>query len=170
MNNEAEKARENLRVVIANYRFGDHLNPDESAIALDTAKNLLREVERLDKQLNTPEVIEFAQAVPLEAAHQREKWGSDHDTGKTDEDWNWTLGYLIGKSMRGFSTASTLRKMAAEFPTLAEMLEEMAAEAYEKGLHHLITSAALLANWHSARVGGAGAVMRPGIDASKGEV
>lgn len=71
-------------------------------------------------KLNTPEILDFAKAVNLEAAHQRERWGIEHDTEKTDADWFWLVGYLCGKALH--------------LP--------------EKRLHHLITAAAALANWH----------------------
>lgn len=84
-------------------------------------------------KLNTPEIIDFAKAVNLEAAHQRERWGTDHDEGKTDADWFWLVGYLAGKALH--------------IP--------------EKRLHHLITAAAALANWHLYTLGKTN--MRPGI-------
>ena len=40
-----------------------------------------------DEVINTPETADFMSGVPLEAAHQRERWGSDHDAGKTPFDW-----------------------------------------------------------------------------------
>ena len=99
---------------------------------------LLSEVERLDKLLNTPELRDFSRAVVLEAAHQRERWGVDHDAGKEPEDWFWLLGYLGGKALAAQRLANT-----------------------EKALHHTISAAAALANWHAA-ISGADNSMRPG--------
>lgn len=99
---------------------------------------LLAEVDRLTDLLNTPELVDFGKAVVLEAAHQRERWGSDHDDGKAAEDWFWVLGYLGGKALRSHAHGDM-----------------------EKALHHAITAAALLANWHSAMLGKTN--MRPGI-------
>lgn len=106
----------------------------------ETAEARIRELEGL---LNTPEIMDFEKAVQLEAAHQRERWGSSHDVGKSNEDWFWLLGYLGGKALQSAKTGDI-----------------------EKMLHHIITTAAACANWHSAKLGGVGTTMRPGIDSS----
>ena len=100
---------------------------------------LKRRVAELERQLNTPEVVDFVAGMNLEAAHQRERWGNDHDSGKTDADWFWLIGYLAGKALH--------------FP--------------EKRLHHLITCASALANWHLYTLGKTN--MRPGIETPVGE-
>lgn len=84
------------------------------------------ERDRLHALLNTPELEDFAKAIPLEAAHQRERWGTDHDAGKEPEDWFWVVGYLAGKALRSHSDGNV-----------------------EKAKHHTITCAAVLANWHA---------------------
>ncbi len=104
----------------------------------------LADVARLTELLNTPELKDFAKAVPLEAAHQRIRWGSDHDAGKTPADWFWLIGYLAGKALHCHIEGKT-----------------------EKALHHTITAAAALANWHSAILGKID--MRPGIVPPKEE-
>lgn len=101
---------------------------------------LAARVKALTALLNTPELYDFAKAVTLEAAHQRERWGSDHDAGKTDPDWFWLLGYLAGKALHSLKTGDT-----------------------DKALHHVITTAAACANWHAALMGQDNR-MRPGID------
>jgi hypothetical protein len=88
--------------------------------------------------INTPEIEDFLQAVKNEALHQRDRWGSKHDEGKSDADWFWLIGYLAGKAIR---------------PDIGS----------EKQLHHIITTAAVLLNWHAARVG-AYLEMRPGTE------
>lgn len=100
-----------------------------------------REVARLTAVLNTPEVEDFARAVVLEAQHQRERWPAAGDDGKAPEDWFWLLGYLGGKALAAAKAGDR-----------------------DKTLHHCISSAAMLANWH-ARVAGVlgGQAMRPGI-------
>lgn len=75
----------------------------------------------------------------LEASHQRARWGSDHDGGKTAWDWFWLIGYLAQKA------ASAL-----------------VAGDRDKALHHCISTAAALANWHASILGGDNR-MRPGI-------
>lgn len=97
-----------------------------------------KRLAELEAQLNTPEIFDFVKAAALEAAHQRERWGTDHDAGKTDADWFWLVGYLAGKALH--------------IP--------------EKRLHHLTTAAAALANWHLYSVGKTN--MRPGIEPPKG--
>jgi hypothetical protein len=85
-----------------------------------------------------PEVGDFVEAVQREAAHQRIRWGSYHDAGKTPADWFWLVGYLAGKALHALNEGRV-----------------------EKGLHHVITTAAVLANWHAAVLGKSN--MRPGI-------
>lgn len=89
--------------------------------------------------INSPETADFAAAVPIEAAHQRERWPADHDGGKQPEDWLFLVGYLGGKACAAARVGNI-----------------------EKALHHTISTAAALANWHAALTG-ASTVMRPGI-------
>lgn len=103
------------------------------------------EAARLAALINTPELHDFTRAVVLEAAHQRERWGADHDAGKEPADWFWLIGYLAGKAL-----AAAL------------------AVDRDKALHHCISSAAALANWHAALLG-ADTRMRPGITPPSGE-
>lgn len=91
------------------------------------AKTVGETAVRLQTLLNTPELHDFAKAVTLEAAHQRERWGIEHDQKKEPEDWFWTLGYLGGKALRAAIDGDT-----------------------EKLRHHTITAAALLNNWHAS--------------------
>lgn len=95
------------------------------------------EFRRLHALVNTPHTAEFLESVKLEAIHQRERWGSQQDSGKTDADWFWLVGYLAGKALH----------------------------KPEKQVHHIITTAAALLNWHAA-VTGTDNRMRPGIDPS----
>jgi hypothetical protein len=100
------------------------------------------EHSRLYALLNTPELTDFPKAVVLEAAHQRERWGSQHDEGKTPEDWFWLTGYLAGKALHSLKFGDV-----------------------QKGLHHIITTAAVLSNWHAQLLGKCD--MRPGLPAEK---
>lgn len=97
------------------------------------------EVRRLTALLNTPQTVDWVESVKVEAAHQRERWGTDHDAGKTPADWFWLLGYLGGKALAAAALGNT-----------------------EKALHHTISAGAALANWHLA-LSGADTRMRPGI-------
>lgn len=102
-------------------------------------RDLMAENESLQGQLNkinTPEIKEFLSSVENEAKHQRLRWPSENDSGKTNPDWFWLIGYLAGKAL--------------------------SAKTHEKILHHIITTAAACLNWHSARLKLTD--MRPGID------
>lgn len=84
----------------------------------------LAELRRLRALLDTPELHDFSRAVVLEAAHQRERW--EHDARKAHSDWFWLVGYLAGKALH------------------AVIVGDRA-----KALHHCISTAAVLANWHA---------------------
>lgn len=86
--------------------------------------------------INTPEIEDFLKGVHNEALHQRERWHANGDAGKTDADWFWLVGHLGGKAIH--------------------------ATDRSKKLHHIVTTAATLLNWHAASVG-AFREMRPGI-------
>lgn len=81
---------------------------------------LVAEVERLVAERDHPETADFLAGVAREVAHQRARWGANHDATKTPEDWFWLIGYLVGKALH----------------------------KPEKRLHHLVTAAAALCNWH----------------------
>ncbi|MES2671584.1 MAG: hypothetical protein V4673_14365 [Pseudomonadota bacterium] len=87
--------------------------------------DLLLEVERLRKILDTPILEPFTEAVVSEAKHQVYRWGEEQDAQKTAWDWFWTLGHLGSK--------------AAHAALCGDL---------DKAKHHTITAAALLANWH----------------------
>lgn len=113
---------------------------DEALTMAEFYENLYND---LRAKLNTPITDNFLEGVKLEAVHQVERWGAKHDTGKEPEDWFWLLGYLGGKAL---SAAKAGDK--------------------EKALHHTISSAAALANWHAA-LQGLPTPMRPGVDAEE---
>jgi hypothetical protein len=108
-----------------------------------TAPQVDREAIR-QELLNTPELHNFTEAVTLEALHQRERWGTKTDAGKTPADWLWLVGFLAGKTLHAQTGGNT-----------------------DKALHHTISTAAALANWHAA-ITGAHTGMRPGIEAPPG--
>lgn len=114
------------------------------------------EANRIKALLNTPELHDFGKAVVLEAAHQRERWEAEHDAGKTPADWYWLIGHLAGKCNTAHQRAHDER--AGD--TAVAMLRE-------KAMHHAITTAAALANWHAA-IAGTDTRMRPGIEMPAG--
>ncbi len=87
---------------------------------LRLAKKEIERLQAIEKTINTPQTEDFIEAVKNEAAHQTKRWGGEHDDSKAPEDWMWLLGWLISK----------------------------AVQQPEKRLHHIVTSAAALAQWH----------------------
>ena len=110
-----------------------------AASVSERARELQNEVARLNAIVNTPQSNDFLRAVSTEAEHQRQRWGSSHDAGKTPADWFWLVGYLAGKALHAHAAGDAA-----------------------KAEHHIITTAAALANWHLAAFGKTD--MRPGID------
>lgn len=103
-------------------------------------RELKEEVLELRAKLNVPELEDFAKGVVLEAVHQRDRWGSTHDAGKTAADWFWLIGYLAQKVL--YSADNNL----------------------DRAKHHCVSCAAALANWH-AQLAGDNHEMRPGLGA-----
>lgn len=101
------------------------LGRSEAVLQSSSVEAVIAEAERMRALLNTPEIHDFAKAVVLEAAHQRERWPEGHDAQKSDENWFWLVGYLAGKALRP-------------------------DQAIEKRLHRIITIAAAACNWHMA--------------------
>lgn len=106
---------------------------------------LADEVERLKALINSPELHSFSDGVTKEAVHQRERWGTEHDAGKSHMDWFWLIGYLGGKALAAALSGDL-----------------------DKAKHHTISTAAACANWHAA-ITGTDTSMRPGIDPPAGE-
>lgn len=101
-------------------------NPDVETLQTALAETCA-ERDRLAALLNTPRTADFLESVQLETAHQIERWGAAHDRGKSAENWYWLVGFLSGKALRAVIEGDR-----------------------EKALHHTISSAAALANWHAA--------------------
>ena len=131
-----------LLAAIANQHRNSDLRMDHPEVS-QLIDDLLLEIQTLAEYLNTPELNDFTVGVVAEARHQRARWSSEHDAGKEPQDWFWLLGYLAGKALKAHSSGDT-----------------------EKALHHTISSAAALANWHAAILG-ASTQMRQGIDPVK---
>ena len=101
--------------------------------------DLTDELARLRAVIHTPHTDDWMVGVPLEAAHQIERWGTSHDAGKAPQDWFWLLGYLGGKALHAAIQGDV-----------------------EKAKHHTISAGAAMLNWHRALTGET-TVMRPGI-------
>jgi hypothetical protein len=119
----------------------ENLTSERAANELLTEENekLRAEIDRINSILNAPEINNFVNGAALEAAHQRDRWGTASDAGKTPADWFWLIGYLAGKALHAH-TAGNL----------------------DKALHHTITTAAALCNWHASILNKTN--MRPGIE------
>ena len=98
----------------------------ESVKWADRANENMIRAQTAEERLNMPETADFVQGVMIEAPHQVERWGEDHDRDKEPQDWFWTLGYLGGKVLAALKVGDA-----------------------EKAKHHCISSAALMANWHA---------------------
>lgn len=129
-------------------RLAPYRHDDVICLSVEELRSVVEGCERaheLDALVNSPHTDEFFEAVRTERAHQVERWGTDHDAGKTPADWYWLLGWLAGKAVHSAITGNA-----------------------EKALHHVITTAAACVNWH-AQLSGVSNRMRPGIDTPKGE-
>lgn len=91
---------------------------------------LQAENSKLKTLINTPVVDDFLAAIPLEAAHQQQRWGVDHDAGKTPFDWVFLIGHLATRAA-----------------------SKMQEGDMDKALHHTITTAAVCLNWHRHMTG-----------------
>lgn len=57
-------------------------------------------IAELEALINNPHVDEFFEAVRIEQAHQRQRWGDDHDASKRVNDWAAVVVYLAGKMVK----------------------------------------------------------------------
>lgn len=114
----------------------DFIHAKISVAEVDALKDRIAELEA---KINTPTTGDWFDGVRLEAAHQIERWGTEHDSGKTAWDWFWLIGYLAQKAAAAAITGDA-----------------------EKAKHHTISTAAALLNWHR-QIAGETNAMRPGI-------
>lgn len=115
------------------HHFASTDHPEDvtcvGCLAVAEVDALRAERDALISQRDTPEIRDFVTAVIREADHQWARWGEEHDARKSPADWFWTIGYLGSKALHAF------------------VLGDRA-----KGLHHIITTAAALANWHRIEI------------------
>ena len=107
-------------------RFGRRIEADWMLGWFANAMCAARDNER-KRVLNNPELRNFVNGVVLEAQHQRQRWGEAHDRSKSAENWYWLVGYLAGKALRAAIEGD-----------------------HDKALHHTISAAAALSQWHAA--------------------
>lgn len=123
-----------MRVLYAEPAARAHGEPEREALPEDERQ----ELERLRALVNSPETRDFLVGVRNEVCHQVERWGTVNDRAKEPADWFWLVGYLGGKALTAHVKGDT-----------------------DKALHHCISTAAALANWHAHILHGAG-LMQPG--------
>jgi hypothetical protein len=116
------------------------------------------ELARLRALLNTPEVLSFMKGVQLEAIHQVERWGTADDRAKRPEDWFWLVGYLAGKALH--AQKQSIDADARDLKQYSRGATDGAPHR-DKALHHCISTAAALYNWHCA-IKGVDVRMAPG--------
>jgi hypothetical protein len=109
-------------------------------VAFHALEPLRAEFIRLDDLINKPHTDDWFEAVRLEAAHQVERWGVEHDNGKGPPEWFWLIGYLAGKAVAS----------------------EIEGDA-DKAMHHTISSGAVLLNWWRS-LRGIETLYQPGSD------
>lgn len=142
MANWEEVREEDLRPVC--FRCGNRRDRPEKHIekcyCIPVVQRLADECSRLTDLIDTPHTADFLEAVPLEAAHQVKRWGTQHDAGKAPEDYFWLLGYLAGKCLRAAIDGDVA-----------------------KAKHHTISVSAVCLNWHR-RLSGEDQAFQPGTN------
>lgn len=84
-----------------------------------------KKYENLRALVNRPHIKHFLLSATLEAAHQRDRWGEEHDQSKNPEMWFWSIKHLASKALVAYKAGDL-----------------------GKAKHHTISSPALLAHWH----------------------
>lgn len=115
-------------------------------IDLEALRRVLDEFSVLHALVNSPQTTDFLEATRLEVVHQVQRWGKVHDRAKAPADWFWLVGYLAGKALQAAHEVHHLSKLSLPSPETQKVIERHR----EKALHHTISSAAVLANWHTA--------------------
>ena len=99
---------------------------------------LVEERDRLKALMSNSQTERFLEATRTEIAHQLQHWSAIHDRAKEPQAWFWLTRYLADRALRAHNDG-----------------------ALALALHHTISSAAALANWHAA-ISMADARMPPG--------
>ena len=122
--------------------FGQMIWPILPQLLAMSRRTLAAEAEcrRLLALINSPHNADWFEGTRIEAAHQQERCGTEHDGGKEPQEWFWLIGYLAGKCLRASIDGDS-----------------------EKAKHHTISTAAVLLNWYR-RIAGTNTAMRPGIE------
>lgn len=105
--------------------------PAEAARQLREARAavnaLVEERDRLKALISNSQAERFLEATRAEIAHQLQHWSAIHDRAREPQAWFWLTRYLADRALRAHNDG-----------------------ALALALHHTISSAAALANWHAA--------------------
>src|SRR5687768_16259220 len=93
-----------------------------------------RDRDRLHALINTPELVDFLRGMQVEAVHQVERHGVDHDAGKTPGDWHWLVAHLAGRALSHAVELDHLGKLSLPSGDVKALMKRHR----EKFLHHLI--------------------------------
>lgn len=97
------------------------------------AKQLEARVAELNAIIHKPESDDFLRGIAIEAEYQRQLHGVDATEARFDwHQWFWVTGYLLGKALAACKSGE---------------------DNGDKAKHHLVTTAALLNNWHNTLTG-----------------
>lgn len=128
-------------------------------------------IAELEALINNAEIDGFLRGTHIEAVHQVERWGTAHDRARRPADWFWLVGYLAGKALHSQTNEAAdvlaegmalIREDAppddpmepfaydARAEEWAKRADKVIGSSREKALHHCISTAAALYNWHCA--------------------
>ncbi|VWD20227.1 hypothetical protein [Burkholderia contaminans] len=121
----------------------EHVNALDNAIKIQRGElalpepralaDLQAEIDRLNAIINTPHNDDFYKGVSIEEEYQRQLHGVDTSDARFDwVQYLWVTGYLLNKALAACKTGEG---------------------DGEKAKHHLITSAAIIKNWHNVLTG-----------------
>lgn len=140
-------ANANLVVAAVNSHAALQARAEQAERAVDVQAKLLadtgRRAEEMEALISRPYIGAWSDEILIEAAHQRTRYGADHDHGKAPEDWFWLIGYLAGKALAAHKAGN-------------------AAKAH----HHTVSTGAVLAHW-AAAIDGNEEIFRPGLGVGK---
>lgn len=122
---------------------------------------------KLLRLIDTPELVDFARGVQMEAVHQVQRWGSADRESKDPAAWFWLLSHLATRALEHHKEAERIASECFVDPP-NEAHRAAIAHHREKAAHHTITAAAVLAHWHASVIGKATGV-QAGAPALKAE-
>lgn len=114
------EALEKTREIVGDFTLDELALRFDAFAAAAVEAAVAKERAAWQAKINTPLADDFCAAVMNEAEHQRQRWGAEHDTEKSAEDWFWLIGFLVGKALH---------------------------DIRGKRRHHIVAAGAALLNW-----------------------